>query len=49
MKGYILQEVSDADQHFKKFWQTTKDLDQFRHQSFEVTFPEYYDILKTYI
>jgi len=48
-KEYIMQEIPNSDYHFKKFWQTTKDLDQFRNQSFEITFPEYYDILKTYI
>jgi MoaA/NifB/PqqE/SkfB family radical SAM enzyme len=48
-KNYILQEVSDAELLFKKFWQTTKDLDEFRNQSFEETFPEYYSHLKKYI
>lgn len=45
-KEYILQDVPDADKHFKKFWQVTKDLDTFRNQSFEATFPEYYELLK---
>ena len=46
---YLLQDIVDSDQHFKKFWQVTKDLDGFRNQSFEKTFPEYYSHLKPYI
>jgi MoaA/NifB/PqqE/SkfB family radical SAM enzyme len=46
---YLLQDVVDSDQHFKKFWQVTKDLDEFRNQSFEKTFSEYYSHLKPYI
>jgi MoaA/NifB/PqqE/SkfB family radical SAM enzyme len=49
LKDYILQEVTSADQHFKKFWQTTKDLDQFRNQSFKATFSEYYKLLDPYV
>jgi sulfatase maturation enzyme AslB (radical SAM superfamily) len=48
-KDYILQEIPNADQHFKKFWQITKDLDQLRNQQFELVFPEYYKLLTPYM
>jgi len=46
---FILQNLDNAGEHLKKFWQITKDLDEFRNQSFEKVFPEYYEILKPYI
>jgi hypothetical protein len=46
---FILQNIDNADLHFKKFWQITKDLDEFRNQSFETVFPEYYKLLHPYI
>jgi len=46
---FILQNLDNAGEHLKKFWQITKDLDEFRNQSFEKVFPEYYEILKSYI
>jgi MoaA/NifB/PqqE/SkfB family radical SAM enzyme len=49
LEDYIMQEIPDSDNHLKKFWQITKDLDEFRNQNFESTFPEYYNILKNYI
>lgn len=48
-KDYILQEIPNAEQHFKKFWQVTNDLDQFRNQSFKETFLEYYELLEPHV
>ena len=31
------------------FWHITKDLDRIRGQSFESTFPEFYDVIKPYV
>lgn len=31
------------------FWHMTKDLDRMRNQSFESTFPEFYEVIKNYI
>jgi sulfatase maturation enzyme AslB (radical SAM superfamily) len=47
--GYLLQDIDDAVANLKKFWQITKDLDEFRNQSFETIFTEYYDMLKLYL
>lgn len=47
--SYILQNIDNADIHFKKFWQVTKDLDSFRDQSFEKLFPDYYQILAPHL
>jgi sulfatase maturation enzyme AslB (radical SAM superfamily) len=46
---YLLQDVTDSDKHFKKFWQITRDLDEFRNQKFEQAFPEYYQHLQPYV
>lgn len=46
---YLLQEVDPSGFYFKDFWKETQDLDQFRNQSFQDTFPEYYRILEPYI
>jgi hypothetical protein len=48
-ENYFLQNIDNADIHFKKFWQVTKDLDSFRNQSFEKLFPEYYQLLSLYL
>jgi sulfatase maturation enzyme AslB (radical SAM superfamily) len=47
--SYILQNIDNADIHFKKFWQMTKDLDSFRNQSFEKLFPDYYRLLAPHL
>jgi hypothetical protein len=49
LSDYILQNIDNADIHFKKFWQVTKDLDSFRNQSFEKLFPDYYQLLAPYL
>jgi MoaA/NifB/PqqE/SkfB family radical SAM enzyme len=46
---YLLQEVDPTGNYFKIFWQEVKDLDLIRNQSFQATFPEFYDILKPYV
>jgi len=48
-ENYLLQNIDNADIHFKKFWQITKDLDSFRNQSFEKLFPDYYQLLVPYL
>jgi hypothetical protein len=47
--NYLLQDIEESEIHLEKFWQITTDLDQFRNQSFETAFPNYYKILKPYI
>jgi sulfatase maturation enzyme AslB (radical SAM superfamily) len=47
--SYILQNIDNADIHFKKFWQVTKDLDSFRNQSFKKLFSDYYQLLAPYL
>jgi sulfatase maturation enzyme AslB (radical SAM superfamily) len=49
LTSYLLQDIEGAGEHFKKFWQTTNDLDQFRNQDFKLVFPEYYEILTPYL
>ena len=48
-ENYFLQNIDNADIHFKKFWQVTKDLDSFRNQSFEKLFPDYYQLLAPHL
>jgi len=47
--NFIMQTVPGCDVYWPKFWQHTKDLDQLRGQSFEDTFPEFYELIKTYV
>lgn len=46
---FIMQTVPGCDIYWPKFWQHTKDLDQLRGQSFEDTFPEFYELIKPYV
>jgi MoaA/NifB/PqqE/SkfB family radical SAM enzyme len=47
--NFIMQTVPGCDVLWPKFWRHTKDLDQLRGQSFEDTFPEFYELVKPYI
>lgn len=47
--NFIMQTVPGCDVYWPKFWQHTKDLDQLRGQSFENTFPEFYELIKSYV
>ena len=47
--NFIMQTVPGCDVYWPKFWQHTKDLDQLRGQSFEDTFPEFYELIKPYV
>jgi MoaA/NifB/PqqE/SkfB family radical SAM enzyme len=46
---FIMQTVPGCDVYWPKFWKLTKDLDQLRGQSFEDTFPEFYELIKSYV
>jgi MoaA/NifB/PqqE/SkfB family radical SAM enzyme len=46
---FIMQTVPGCDIYWPKFWQHTKALDQLRGQSFEDTFPEFYELIKPYV
>jgi MoaA/NifB/PqqE/SkfB family radical SAM enzyme len=47
--NFIMQTVPGCDVLWPKFWKHTKDLDQLRGQSFENTFPEFYELIKPYV
>jgi MoaA/NifB/PqqE/SkfB family radical SAM enzyme len=47
--NFIMQTVPGCDILWPKFWKHTKDLDQLRGQSFEDTFPEFYELIKSYV
>ena len=47
--NFIMQTVPGCDVLWPKFWQHTKDLDQLRGQSFEDTFPEFYELIEPYV
>lgn len=47
--NFIMQTVPGCDVFWPKFWKHTKDLDQLRGQSFEDTFPELYELIKSYV
>ena len=47
--NFIMQTVPGCDVLWPKFWKHTKDLDQLRGQSFEDTFPEFYELIKCYV
>jgi pyruvate-formate lyase-activating enzyme len=47
--NFIMQTVPGCDILWPKFWKHTKDLDQLRGQSFEDTFPEFYELIKPYV
>ena len=46
---FIMQTVPGCDIYWPKFWQHTKDLDQLRGQSFEDTFPEFYELIEPHV
>jgi MoaA/NifB/PqqE/SkfB family radical SAM enzyme len=47
--NFIMQTVPGCDVLWPKFWKHTKDLDQLRGQSFEDTFPDFYELIKPYV
>jgi organic radical activating enzyme len=47
--NFIMQTVPGCDVLWPKFWKHTKDLDQLRGQSFENTFPEFYELITPYV
>ena len=47
--NFIMQTVPGCDVLWPKFWKHTKDLDQLRGQSFEDTFPEFYELIEPYV
>lgn len=47
--NFLMQTIPGCDIIWPKFWKTTKMLDGIRNQSFERTFPEYYQLLKDYL
>ena len=47
--SFIMQTVPGCDVYWPKFWKHTKDLDQLRGQSFEDTFPEFYELIRPYV
>lgn len=47
--NFLMQTIPGCDIVWPKFWKTTKLLDDIRGQSFEDTFPEYYQCLKEYL
>jgi organic radical activating enzyme len=49
IENFIMQTVPGCDVLWPKFWKHTKDLDQLRGQSFEDTFPEFYELIKPYV
>jgi organic radical activating enzyme len=47
--NFLMQTIPGCDVAWPKFWKMTKDLDRIRGQSFESTFPEFYEIIKPYV
>jgi len=47
--AFLNQTIPGCDIIWPKFWKTTKLLDNIRGQSFEETFPEYYEVLHQYL
>ena len=47
--NFLMQTIPGCDIAWPKFWKVTKELDRIRGQSFESTFPEFYEIIKNYI
>lgn len=46
---FLMQTIPGCDVAWPKFWHITKELDRIRGQSFESTFPEFYEIIKNYV
>ena len=47
--NFLMQTIPGCDVAWPKFWKITKELDSIRNQSFESTFPEFYELIKTYV
>ena len=47
--NFLMQTIPGCDVAWPKFWKITKDLDHIRGQSFESTFPEFYELIKFYV
>ena len=46
---FMSQSTGDSDTAWPRFWEVTKQLDAIRGQSFEETFPEFYELIKDYV
>jgi sulfatase maturation enzyme AslB (radical SAM superfamily) len=46
---FMMQNIPGCDIAWPKFWKITKELDRIRGQSFESTFPEFYEKMKPYV
>ena len=49
LANFLMQTIPGCDVAWPKFWKITKELDTIRNQSFESTFPEFYELIKTYV
>ena len=47
--NFLMQTIPGCDVAWPKFWKITKELDRIRGQSFESTFPEFYELIKDYV
>ena len=47
--NFLMQVIPGCDIIWPKFWKTTSLLDKIRQQSFQETFPEFYEILKDHL
>ena len=47
--NFLMQTIPGCDVAWPKFWKITKELDRIRGQSFESTFPEFYELIKPYV
>ena len=47
--NFLIQTIPGCDIAWPKFWKITKELDLIRSQSFESTFPEFYELIKPYV
>jgi organic radical activating enzyme len=47
--NFLMQTIPGCDVAWSKFWKITKELDRIRGQSFESTFPEFYELIKNYV
>lgn len=49
LANFLMQTIPGCDVAWPKFWKITKELDSIRNQSFESTFPEFYELIKPYV
>ena len=49
LANFLMQTIPGCDVAWPKFWKITKELDRIRGQSFESTFPEFYELIKPYV